>query len=70
MTAHMQAPTGQDAEVLAALAGLAEPDSRADPYPLYDRLRALGCAVVAPGGTLVCHRLPGLLGAAARPPAV
>ncbi len=53
MTAHMQAPTGQDAEVLAALAGLAEPDSRADPYPLYDRLRALGRAVVTPEGALI-----------------
>lgn len=53
MTAHMQAPTRRDAEVLAALAALAEPDGRADPYPLYDRLRALGRAVVAPEGALI-----------------
>jgi cytochrome P450 len=35
------------------LAALAEPEGRADPYPLYDRLRALGPAVTAPDGTLV-----------------
>ena len=53
MTAHMQAPARRDAEVLAALAAMAEPDGRADPYPLYDRLRALGRAVVAPEGALI-----------------
>jgi len=35
------------------LAALAKPEGRADPYPLYDRLRALGPAVVTPGGSLV-----------------
>ena len=50
MTTHMQAPARRAGELLAALA---EPDGRADPYPLYDRLRALGRAVVAPSGTLV-----------------
>ena len=53
MTTHMQAPARRAGELLAALAALAEPDGRADPYPLYDRLRALGRAVVAPSGTLV-----------------
>jgi cytochrome P450 len=53
MTTHMQAPARQDREVLAALAALAEPAGKADPYPLYDRLRALGPAVVAPDGRLV-----------------
>ena len=46
MTTHMQAP----GELLAALA---TPEGRADPYPVYDRLRALGRAVAAPDGTLV-----------------
>lgn len=32
---------------------LAEPEGRADPYPLYERLRACGPAVPAPDGTLV-----------------
>jgi len=41
---------GSAGELLAALAG---PEGRADPYPLYDRLRALGPAVVGPDGTLV-----------------
>ena len=50
MVTHMQAPARGAGELLAALA---EPDGQADPYPLYDRLRALGRAVVAPGGTLV-----------------
>jgi len=53
MTAHLQAPARHDGEVLAALAALAEPAGRADPYPLYDRLRALGRAVATPDGTLV-----------------
>ena len=42
---------GRQAEEL--LAALAEPEGRADPYPLYDRLRALGPAVTAPDGALV-----------------
>jgi len=37
-------------EVLAALA---QPEGRADPYPLYERLRAIGPAATAPDGTLV-----------------
>ncbi|MBF6098616.1 cytochrome P450 [Nocardia cyriacigeorgica] len=32
---------------------LAEPDGRADPYPLYEQLRACGPAVAAPDGTIV-----------------
>jgi cytochrome P450 len=35
------------------LAALAAPEGRADPYPLYERLRAIGPAVTAPDGTLV-----------------
>ena len=35
------------------LAALAKPEGRADPYPLYDRLRTLGPAVVTPDGSLV-----------------
>ena len=50
MTAPGHAQARQPAELLAALA---EPEGRADPYPLYDRLRALGPAVTAPDGTLV-----------------
>jgi cytochrome P450 len=50
MTTHVQTPARQAGEVLAALAA---PAGQADPYPLYDRLRALGRAVVAPDGTLV-----------------
>ncbi len=50
MTAHMQAPTHRDAEVLAALAALAEPDGRADPYPIYGRLRAWGVRWWPPRG--------------------
>ena len=50
MTAHLQAPARHDGEVLAALAALAEPAGRADPYPLYDQLPALGRAVAAPTG--------------------
>ena len=46
-------PVRQAGELLAALAALAAPEGRADPYPLYDRLRALGRAVVAPDGTPV-----------------
>jgi cytochrome P450 len=42
---------GRRAEEL--LAALAEPAGRADPYPLYERLRALGPAVTAPDGALV-----------------
>ena len=53
MTAHMQAPTRQGTEVRAALAALAAPDGRADPYPLYERVRALGRAVLAPEGALI-----------------
>jgi cytochrome P450 len=49
MTTHVQTPARQAGEVLAALAA---PAGQADPYPLYDRLRALGRAVVAPDGTL------------------
>jgi cytochrome P450 len=37
-------------EVLTALA---QPEGRADPYPLYERLRAIGPAATAPDGTLV-----------------
>ncbi|HKA97369.1 MAG TPA: cytochrome P450 [Streptosporangiaceae bacterium] len=37
-------------EVLAALAA---PEGRADPYPLYERLRAMGPAATVPDGTLV-----------------
>src|SRR5262249_42106183 len=37
-------------EVLGALA---TPEGRADPYPLYRRLRAIGPAATAPDGTLV-----------------
>jgi cytochrome P450 len=37
-------------EVLTALA---MPEGRADPYPLYERLRAIGPAVTAPDGALV-----------------
>jgi cytochrome P450 len=37
-------------EVLTALAA---PEGRADPYPLYERLRAIGPAATAPDGTLV-----------------
>jgi cytochrome P450 len=37
-------------EVLAALRG---PEGRADPYPLYERLRALGPAAAGPDGTLI-----------------
>src|SRR5262250_3194893 len=37
-------------EVLSALA---TPEGRANPYPLYQRLRAIGPAVTAPDGTLV-----------------
>jgi cytochrome P450 len=37
-------------EVLAALA---TPEGRADPYPLYERLRAIGPAATAPDGTMV-----------------
>lgn len=50
MTTQMQAQARRAADLLAALA---EPEGRADPYPLYDRLRALGRAVTAPDGTLV-----------------
>ena len=50
MTTLMQAQDRRAAELLAALA---EPEGRADPYPLYDQLRALGPAVTAPDGTLV-----------------
>ncbi|MBF6478062.1 cytochrome P450, partial [Nocardia cyriacigeorgica] len=32
---------------------LAEPEGRADPYPLYEQLRACGPAVPAPDGTIV-----------------
>ena len=35
------------------LTALATPEGRADPYPLYERLRAIGPAVTAPDGTLV-----------------
>ena len=35
------------------LADLAMPGGRADPYPLYERLRAIGPAVCAPDGTMV-----------------
>src|SRR5215467_3266515 len=35
------------------LTALATPVGRADPYPLYERLRAIGPAVTAPDGTLV-----------------
>src|SRR5215469_3496896 len=35
------------------LTSLATPEGRADPYPLYERLRAIGPAVTAPDGTLV-----------------
>ena len=35
------------------LTALAMPEGRADPYPLYERLRAIGPAVTAPDGTLV-----------------
>src|SRR5262249_58439263 len=35
------------------LNALATPEGRADPYPLYERLRAIGPAVTAPDGTLV-----------------
>ncbi len=41
---------GLAGELLAALAG---PDGRANPYAFYDRLRALGPAVVGPDGRLV-----------------
>jgi cytochrome P450 len=41
---------GTVGEVLTALA---TPGGRADPYPLYQRLRAIGPAVTAPDGTLV-----------------
>ena len=44
MTTHMQASARQAAQLLAALA---EPEGRADPYPLYDQLRALGPVVAA-----------------------
>jgi len=37
-------------EVLAALA---TPEGRADPYPLYERLRTIGPAATAPDGTMV-----------------
>ena len=50
MTTHMQASARQAAQLLAALA---EPEGRADPYPLYDQLRALGPVVAAPDGALV-----------------
>ncbi len=39
-------------EVLAALAG---PAGRANPYPLYDQLRALGPAATGPDGTLIVN---------------
>ena len=35
------------------LTALGMPEGRADPYPLYERLRAIGPAVTAPDGTLV-----------------
>jgi cytochrome P450 len=35
------------------LAALREPDGRANPYPLYERLRMLGPAATGPDGTLV-----------------
>ena len=35
------------------LTALATPEGRADPYPLYRKLRAIGPAVTAPDGTLV-----------------
>ena len=50
MTADALAGDRRAGELLAALA---KPEGRADPYPLYDRLRALGRAVVTPGGSLV-----------------
>jgi cytochrome P450 len=50
MTTRMQATAGQAAQLLAALA---EPEGRADPYPLYEGLRALGPVVAAPDGALV-----------------
>ena len=50
MTADALAGDRRAEELLAALA---EPAGRADPYPLYDRLRALGPAVTAPDGALV-----------------
>jgi cytochrome P450 len=50
MTTNALAGDRRAEELLAALA---EPAGRADPYPLYGRLRALGPAVTAPDGTLV-----------------
>ena len=50
MTTDALAGNRRAGELLAALA---KPDGRADPYPLYNRLRALGPAVVTPGGSLV-----------------
>ena len=50
MTTRMQASARRAAQLLAALA---EPEGRADPYPLYDQLRALGPVVAAPDGVLV-----------------
>ena len=47
MTTHMQASARRAAQLLAVLA---EPEGRADPYPLYDQLRALGPVVAAPDG--------------------
>ncbi len=35
------------------LAALREPEGRADPYPVYDRLRMLGPAATGPDGTLI-----------------
>jgi cytochrome P450 len=49
----LERTTAADAALVAeVLAGLATPEGRADPYPLYRRLRALGPAAAGPDGTL------------------
>jgi cytochrome P450 len=50
MEQEIISPNEVAGEVLGALGG---PAGRADPYPLYDRLRELGPAVAGPDGTLI-----------------
>jgi cytochrome P450 len=64
------APAREQGIIGEVLTALAMPEGRADPYPLYGRLRALGPTATAPDGTLVVtgyrecsmllrdHRLP------------
>jgi cytochrome P450 len=52
-TAHSGAAGAGPGIVADVLAGLATVEGRADPYPLYQRLRALGPASAGPDGTLV-----------------